>query len=404
MIPAEKRRIKVMHVITRMDMGGSAQNTLLTCLGLNKRLYDVLLVFGPGTESEMTPLEEEIVTGRLELARKSGVRCLMVDGLLRRIDPLKDMATAFSLWRLCRRERPDIVHTHTSKAGILGRWAAFLAGVPAIVHTPHGHVFFGHFSIGFSRLFYLAEKLTEPVTDMLVALTQGEKKDYLDLGLTRGHKMATVHSGVDTRLFAPVEVDNAEKRASLGLRPDGPVVGSVGWLLPIKGPDLLLEAMARVWKEMPDARLLFIGKGFLEKKLRKRAADLGMSDRVCFAGWRDDIPEILQIMDVFVLPSRNEGMGRAIVEAMAAGKPVIGTDVGGIPDLIVNGRNGFLVPAENALALAEAIIQILMDRNLAAQMGAEGTRQAGRFDLKAMHEQVSRLYETLWSRRLLRAK
>jgi len=392
---SEKRRIKVLHVITRMDMGGSAQNTLLTCLGLDRRRYDVLLVFGPGTESAMTPLEETVVAGRLDSARKSGVRCIMLDRLFRRIDPSNDLAAAFALWRLCRRERPDIVHTHTSKAGILGRWAAFLAGVPVIVHTPHGHVFFGHFNQRLSWLFYLAEKLTEPITNVLVALTEGEKKDYLDIGLVAEKKLATIHSGVDITRFNPIPVDRAAKRISIGMRPDESVVGTIGWLLPIKGPDVLLDAMARVWKEFPETQLLYVGKGPLEEELRDRAAALGMTEKVFFAGWRDDIRELLQVMDLFVLPSRNEGMGRAIVEAMAAGKPVIGTCVGGIPDLIEDGGNGFLVAPENPEALAGAIVLLLRDGSLIERMGADGIRRAGRFDLLSMQERIRQLYGKL---------
>ncbi len=392
MEPSVAGKKKVLHVITRMDMGGSAQNTLFSCLELDKEKFDVVSIYGATEESLMTALERGAVDGLLKRAEESGVRCFVLDDLVRRIDPVRDARAFFSLWRAIRRERPDIVHTHTSKAGLLGRWAGWLAGAPTIVHTPHGHVFYGHFNKWLSRLFFWLEKASEPITDVLIALTEGEKTDYLDLKLCGEQKLEKVHSGVDLDRFRNVSIDEREKKASLGLPQDAPVVCSVGWLTPIKGPQVLLEAMERLWRKGIDAHLLFVGKGCLEDRLRDRASDTGVSDKVHLAGWRNDVPEILKIADVLVMPSFNEGMGRAIVEAMASGLPVVGSDVGGIPDLIVNGSNGFLVPPGDVPALSSAIQHLLIDEGLRRKMGDKSRELAEKFGIDAMIARLETVY------------
>ncbi len=385
----------VMHIITRMDMGGSAQNTLLTCLGMDRRKFRTILVFGPSTESGMTENERADVDYWLNRARSEGVRVIMMPSLMRRIDPVKDAKAVYGLYRLIKTEKPDIVHTHTSKAGIVGRWAAWLAGVPAVVHTPHGHVFFGHFGKKASRLFLLIEKITAVVSHRIVALTEGEKADYDRLALTAAEKLVTIHSGVDTRRFGRNTVDAGKKKMTLGLPSNALIVGFVGWLLPIKGPMVLLEAMASVWRTHPEIRLVYVGKGDLEADLRRRAKELGRAESVFFFGWREDVAEILHVFDVVVLPSRNEGMGRVLVEAMAASRPVIGSHVGGIPDLIADGENGILFPPEDAAALSAAIQRLAGDEALRGRMGRNGRARAERFDLAHMIARIESLYDEL---------
>ncbi len=171
-------RTKVLHVITRLDRGGSAQNTLLTCQGLSDR-YEMVLVHGLSLESQMTDWEWQSVHRGIEEAKDRGVKVVPISSLVRKIAPVQDLQAFFSLWRLMLQERPDIVHTHTSKTGILGRWAAKMAGVPIIVHTPHGHVFYGHFGPLVSRFFLAIERLMASITDRMVALSEGERNDYI---------------------------------------------------------------------------------------------------------------------------------------------------------------------------------------------------------------------------------
>jgi glycosyltransferase involved in cell wall biosynthesis len=186
-----------------------------------------------------------------------------------------------------------------------------------------------------------------------------------------------------------------EKRRSLGLDQNGTVVGFVGWLLPIKGPEYLLKAMEYVWPEHPEASLVFVGKGDLDLDLRTQALEVSANGRVKFLGWRNDINEIMPVFDMLVLPSLNEGMGRVLVEAMAAGKPVVASRVGGIPDLVQHGETGYLVPPADEKALADGIKKLLDDPGNAWEMGQRGKEYCQKFSLEAMIEKLDDLYSDL---------
>jgi len=187
-----------------------------------------------------------------------------------------------------------------------------------------------------------------------------------------------------------------DKKKALGLKLAGPVVGTVGWLLPIKGPTYLLEAMAPVWRTHPEVQLVFVGKGELEEKLKADAFRMGAAENVSFLGWRDDIPEIMQIFDIFVLPSLNEGMGRVLVEAMAAGKAVIASNVGGVPDLVKHGRNGFLAKPGDVHDLSGCIQKLLSDNKMRAEMGTKGEELSRNFSVERMVDKIDNLYFSLF--------
>jgi glycosyltransferase involved in cell wall biosynthesis len=385
---------KILHIITRLDMGGSAQNTLLTCLELSRR-FGMVLVCGLSQESNMINSEKEAVEKQTGIARLNGVRIVSIPSLVRRISPLNDVRALYELYRIIQKERPDIVHTHTSKAGILGRLAAKIAGVPYIVHTPHGHVFYGHFGRSLSRIFLWLERLFALFTDRLVALTEGELQDNIDLSVYPADRIIKIHSGVNVQKFQSVEISIIDKKRSLGIETNGRTVGFVGWLLPIKGPMYLLRAMEYVWQEYNDTNLVFVGKGDLDVDIRAEALKLNTNGRVKFLGWRDDIREIMPIFDIFVLPSLNEGMGRVLVEAMAAGKPVVASRVGGIPDLVRHGETGYLVPPADEEALANGIKKLLNNPEKAKLMGQQGREICDQFSVGGMVEKIDNLYKEL---------
>ena len=391
---------KVVHIITRLDMGGSAQDMLLTCRELGRK-YEMVLVHGLSFESQMTDQEKKSVERGIKEVIERGVKVIAIPSLVRRISPIQDLKALLSLWRLLIREKPSMVHTHTSKAGILGRLAAKLAGVPIIIHRPHGHVFYGHFGPLVSKCFLLTERVMARITDRMVALTEAERNDHIALSVFGPEKIATIHSGVDVDQFMNVQVNIAEKKRTLGLNSKGLVVGTVGWLLPIKGPMHLLKAMSNVWESHPKTTLIFVGKGDLEIGLKEEVRRMGVSDKVVFLGWRDDIPEIMQVLDVFVLPSLNEGMGRVLVEAMAAGKPVVASRVGGILDLVKEGQNGFLAEPGDEKGLAIAIKKLLEDKKMRDEMGKRGREIAQDFSVEKMIEKVDVLYEALLNDTLL---
>ena len=306
-------------------MGGSAQNTLQTCKRLSGK-NETFLVHGPSHESRMTDLEKRIIEDGVAEVRAQGVKVIALPTMVRSIRPLKDFRALLSLVWLILKVKPNIVHTHSSKAGIIGRLAAKIAGVPYIVHTPHGHVFYGHFGVFASKVFLWIERIFSKFTDRMVALTDGEKRDYIRLSVCPPEKLIKIHSGIDLKKFMQSNGNSLEKKRSLGLDHNGTVIGFVGWLLPIKGPEYLLKAMAHIWPDHPTASLVIVGKGALDVDLRAQALRMNANRRVKFLGWREDIHEIMPVFDLLVLPSLNEGMGRVLVEAMAAGKPVVASE------------------------------------------------------------------------------
>ena len=386
--------IKILHIITRLDMGGSAQNTLLTCLKLS-RDFEMVLICGLTEESNMTVSEIETVGNQLEKALAHGVKIIRIPSLVRRISPAMDIIALCHLIKIFRTEKPTIVHTHTSKAGILGRVAAKITKTPSIVHTPHGHVFYGHFGPTLSWIFIRIEKLLSIFTHRLVALTEGERKDYMEISLCTTDKLLKIHSGVDVKKFEQTRVRPIEKKRSLGLAQNHLIVGFIGWLLPIKGPHHLLKAMKEIWQEHQDVSLVFVGKGNLDVELRAEALKIGTNGRVKFLGWRNDVDEILTLIDILVLPSLNEGMGRVLVEAMAAGKPIVASNVGGIPDLVKHNINGLLVPPGDEKALASGIKQLITDPKKSRLMGRRGRQLCHQFSIETMVDKIHKLYNEL---------
>lgn len=389
------KRIKVIHIITRLDKGGSAENTVLTVSGLDREMYDVILIRGLSVESNMAEDEFRAVEESVRAAEEEGVRVITVPSLLRRLSPFCDLKVFFALIKILWQERPDIVHTHTSKAGISGRWAAFFARVPIIIHTPHGHVFWGYFGRLKTGIFILLEKISALITDRLVMLTEQEKNDHLHFHIAPGDKFSVVYSGINLDRFSNISVDPAAMKKKLGIFESNLVVGTVGRLTHVKGHRYLIEAAGRIVSSRPDATFVFLGDGELLDELESMATKLGVEENVKFLGWRSDVAEVMSVFDVFVLPSLNEGMGRVLVEAMALGKPIVASDTGGIPDLVVQGKNGYLVSVGDVETLAERIRELLDDPGKRKKMGNVGRRYAAGYGSEAMVEKIDRLYREL---------
>ena len=367
------RARKVVHVITRLDYGGSAQNTMLTVLGHDRSQFEPLVVAGyPGCwDAQGGQAATEENCRRLE---KAAVRWVLFSSLTREVHLLKDMQALWQLIRLFRQERPALVHTHTSKAGVLGRVAAWFARVPVIVHTPHGHVFYGHFGPFRSWLFLQIERVLSAITDRLIALTEAERQEHLDRYVGKADRFAVVPSGIDRERFGRARIQGKRQPDWFGCPLDATVVGSVGWLTDIKGHEYLIEAIAELKQGFPSLHLVVIGSGDRHDALLQQAELVGLHDAVHLLGHRDDVEACLAGMDLFVLPSLNEGMGRALIEAMAAGLPVIASHVGGIPAVISHERTGLLVPPGDAGALADALRRLLDRPEWATQLGVAASR------------------------------
>jgi glycosyltransferase involved in cell wall biosynthesis len=382
--------IPVVHVITRLTMGGSSENTVSTIEALERVGYASTLVLGP--QSEPPTVED---------ARARGCRVVAIDGMVREVSPARDVAAVLSLWRLFRRVRPAIVHTHTSKAGFVGRLAAWLARVPAVIHQPHGHIFYGYWSRPRTALFVALERIAAHWTDTIVTLTPREVEEHLERRIGRPAQYAVVPSGVPTEALRRAAPPRAAARARLGLPPHAYVVAGVGRFVAIKGFDLLVAALADVVARVPDARVLLIGEGGEGAALQAQARALGVGDRLHITSTTTDVIGLLAAADVLAAPSRNEGMGRVLVEAMALGLPVVGTRVGGIPDVIVDGECGLLVPPEDPAALADALAELGLDAARRAKLGDGARPRAEAFSTTVAAAAMRDIYDGLVRRRRL---
>ena len=385
-------KVKVIHIITRFDKGGSAENTLLTVRGLDKKRYDIILIKGLSLESEMGVRETRVVEHNLAEVERCGIRTLTISELVRKIHPLYDLKAFVSLVKIFLKENPHIVHTHTSKAGILGRWAAFFARVPIIVHTPHGHVFWGYFSRWKTLVFVLLERLTAHITDKIITLTEQEKRDHLRYNIASEDKFLHVHSGVDLNKFFNVSVDPSEMKRNLGMPDNAFVVGTAGRFTPVKGHRYLIKAAKEIVAIKPDIKFLFLGEGELQEELEKMASELNIRENIVFLGWRPDVAEVMSMFDIFALPSLNEGMGRVLVEAMALAKPIVASNIGGIPNLIMQGKNGLLVPVADAKALASGIEFLMTNPKKRGEMGSAGKKIAVDYSVDSMMQKIDQLY------------
>ena len=381
MVSMHDQRIRVLHVITRLVVGGAQENTLLTVAHLDPSRYAVTIASGPTSGPEGS-LEDRLPARPFE----------RIPTLVRHPHPICDAIAVNYLYALMRRNRYHIVHTHTTKAGILGRIAARLAGVPIVIHTPHGHAFHDYLSRSGSAALRQVERWLACWTDQIVCLTEAERDDHVRLGIGPPQRFEVIHSGVDVDRFKNAKPDVAAKRRDLGLPPTGPLVGCVARLVPVKGVHYLLEAVPRITAAVPRATVVYVGDGPLRPDLERRASVLGVNRAVAFLGLRRDVAEIMPLFDLVVLPSLNEGMGKAAVEAMAAGRPVVGSRISGIQDVVTDGQTGLLVLPADPEALAVAILRCLADPELALAMGRRAQAQVDAYSISAMIAGIDRLY------------
>jgi glycosyltransferase involved in cell wall biosynthesis len=387
-----ERALNVVHVITRLTLGGSSENTVSTVVALGRAGYRVTLAVG------LPESEPAVVDG----ARRRGCRIVEVPTLCREVAPARDLGAVRSLVGLYRRERADIVHTHTSKAGFVGRLAARLAGTAAVIHQPHGHIFYGYHGARRTRLYIALERLAARWSDRIVALTERGTEEHLARAIGRREQFVTIPSGVPTAALRARAPGRAEARARLGLDADAFVVAAVGRFVPIKGFDLLVAALPRLAAEVDATQVLLVGDGPERGALEAVARVLGVTHRLVLIGTASDVVTYMAAADVLAAPSRNEGMGRVIVEAMALGVPVVGAAVGGIPAVVVDGECGLIVPAEDPQALADALARLGRDPLLRAKLGAAAVGRAEAFSTGVMEARTLAIYRDLEREKRLR--
>jgi glycosyltransferase involved in cell wall biosynthesis len=402
------RPIRVMRIITRLNVGGPSYQAIYLTQRLQGPAFDCTLLAG-----NVGPREGSLE----ELAAERGVNWARVEGLGREVSLGTDAGTVFRLYREIRRFRPDIVHTHLAKAGAVGRLAARLARVPAVVHTYHGHVFHGYFSARKTELFLRVERMLARWTDRIVVLGTSQERDILRYGVGRPAQMVRIPLGLELQPFLSAAEHRGKLRRELGISRTTPLIGIVARLVPIKAHDLFLEAARSVALARPEAQFLIIGDGELRESLEHRARALGFEvvshssgqpslrrgsrgrsehGAVHFLGLRSDMASVYADLDLVVLCSRNEGLPVTIIEALAAACPVVSTEVGAVRDLVTPGETGRLVPPGDVQALACAVLDQLDDPALAEAMARRGRAHIyPRFSIERLERDIRQLYREL---------
>src|SRR4051812_31287383 len=372
---APQSPIKILRVIDRLNIGGPAIHVILLTQHMNPSrpglpsAFETRLVYGQEAPGE---------GNMFELARQTGVQPSFIPSLGRELNPLRDVASFWQLLRLIRRERPSVVHTHKSKAGVVGRLAARLCRVPVIIHTYHGHVLHSYFSPLKTRMFIAIERWMGKFSDQLIAVSPKVKDDLVRYGIASNEKIRVTYLGLDLRKFAEKRRGEGALRRQLGLAPGIPLVGIVARLVPVKDLPLFLSAAQALLARRPETRFVIAGDGELRGELEKQAQDRGLRERVYFLGFRSDVENIYSDLDVLMLTSFNEGSPVSLIEGLAAGCAVVATDVGGVSDVVHHGTTGVLVPREvrspdfTAAALAAAAADLLTDPARRQRLGEAG--------------------------------
>ena len=372
--------MNVVHFITRLIIGGAQENTLLTVEDQHRDYGDaVSLVTGPGLGPEGS-LEER--------ASQGGSPVHLLPRLYRHISPADDWASYRALVRLLREIRPDIVHTHSGKAGVLGRAAAAKLGIP-VVHTIHGPSFYR----GQNRIAYhsylAAERWAGKRTDRFISVCDAMTDQYVAAGIGDRSRYTTIYSGMEVEPFLEPPRSPATVRRELDIPPEAVVIGKIARLFPLKGHEFVLKAASRIIERHPNVLFLFVGDGVLRPVYERQIADLGLTDRFRFTGLVPParVPELIHAMDVVVHTSLREGLARVLPQGLIAGKPVVSYDVDGAREVCLPGETGFLLPPESVDELVEALSKLAEDASLRHRLATTGR---SRFTEVFRHETMTR--------------
>ncbi|MFA5795378.1 MAG: glycosyltransferase family 4 protein [Candidatus Brocadiia bacterium] len=419
--------MKVVHIITRLILGGAQENTLITVEGLQRMpgypsavsdlsadsqtkerysrgysadksflqlpKYEVTLISGPalGPEGEL-----------VKRAQDNKVNLIIISQMRRNIFPWLDLISFIRIFFLLRKLKPDIVHTHSTKAGIFGRIAAKLAGVKIIIHTIHGMPFYPY-QPRIANWFYTAlEWLAAKVTDRIICVADAMTAQALAAGVGKPEQYTTIYSALEMDKFVPLKT-RLEERRELGIGPDDKVIGVVARLANLKGHEYLIRIAHQIIREVPEVKLMFVGDGALREQITKDVKERGLVGRVIFTGLVEPqrIPGLIQAMDVLVHPSLREGLARALPQALALGRPAVSFDIDGAREVVLDGRTGFIIPPPQAGReydsldkMAEKIIYLLKNPAEAAKMGQAGKEHIKQnFDSAYMVSRIGQVYE-----------
>lgn len=387
-------KIKVMRIIARLNIGGPAVHTIILNDGLDRDTFDTHLVIGvpDKDEGDMTYFADD---RRLKMT--------VIPELGRNIRLWSDVIALWKLFKIIKKEQPDIIHTHTAKAGALGRCAAIICGVPVRIHSFHGHVFHDYFNPVMAKLFISMEKIFACFTDRVIVISEIMKDDICNrFKVTDKTKVSVIRLGLDLEKFKNTDQIKGKLRKELNISQDTLLVGIIGRLTAIKNHSLFLDAVKLLKNEKLCAkvRFLIVGGGELKEALKAYAADLGIDDLVYFTGWRKDMPNIYADLDIVALTSRNEGTPLSLIEAMASKKAIVSTNVGGVSDLIEDKKTGWLVESNNPTQLKEAIVTLLGNAEMRQQMGKMASLNVDeKYSKKRLISDMEGLYKELFAKK-----
>lgn len=376
-----KKRIAI--IITMLELGGAQQIALYLAEHLDRTRYEVYLI----THDKGLLVEAAQKIPNLTIK--------FMPSLRREIRPWQDAQACIQMWRFLRQEQIDIVHTHSSKAGIVGRIAAWLARVPVRLHTIHGYAFHDYQSPFVRTVYVWVERLTARISTRLIPVADANIEKGLAANIGHPGLYHTIHCGIRIAEFADVDVDPVMLKNELGLSPEAKVVGQIGNFKPQKNPLDFVRVAVRVLESGADCEFVLIGDGPLRPEVEALIARSGFQDRIKVLGWRNDIPELIQILDIVVLTSLWEGLPLVFMQAMAAGKPVVANHVDGGAEAIYDGENGYLLPPGEVANMAARITELLHDDQLRHKMGQRGRELAGEFDIDLMVRRHDALYAEL---------
>lgn len=406
--------MKIVHVITRLILGGAQENTLYTCEGLHERGHDVTLITGPSLGPEGALLER---------ARQGGYQLVEVPDLVRQINPFIDVPAYYRLCRLIKELAPDIVHTHSAKAGVLGRWAAdkvrkdasdCCCGTlrkmreanmqhcrrPQIVHTIHGLAFHPYLPAWKNRLYITVERNAAKSTDAFITVAQAMTDQALEVGIGRPEQYTRVFSGLEVEPFVtdPSSEQIVRERAQLDIPADAIVIVTVARLAEFKGHEYVIEAAKALAPSYPNVYWLFVGDGHQRAQVERDIAQAGLSDRFRLTGLvsPERIPELIHASDILVHCSLREGLARVLPQALLCAKPAVCFDLDGAREVVINDQTGFLLPPRALPPLVDALRQLIENQDLRVRLGRQGREHCRKpFDHRVMVEQIENVYHTL---------
>jgi glycosyltransferase involved in cell wall biosynthesis len=384
--------MRIVHIITRMIVGGAQENTRFNCLDLVRDYGDdVTLITGPSLGAEGSLLDKY---------QDPDLKTILVPELIRSIRPWTDLRAVRILQKHLTQLRPDVVHTHSAKAGILGRSVAWKLKIPCVVHTVHGAPFHPYQAWPVRKFYQICERWAARRCHRLISVADAMTDLLVEAKIAERSKFVTIYSGMDIEPFLNADQNRLQLRKDLGIRPEDIVVGKIARLFHLKGHQYLLACAQRVVQADPRIRFLLVGDGILRESLEKEIASMGLKNHFIFTGLvpPHEIPDLIGAMDMLMHVSLREGLARALPQALLAGKPVISYDIDGAKEVVIEGQTGILLPPKSIQPLGDAILKLANDADLRTRLGLQGRLLCQeRFGHQPMTKQIRRLYQQILS-------